>query len=239
MSALAKLKESSVWDHRHGLPLCPRHNNPHFYNAVSWRIVRENGEEVDLAMKEADFKFEMGCDGGQLEDRRLSWFYRWPDKTGGNFSHDEMIGRAYTSSTAAVKFLCDLIVADGVYPDENGKILESRDFSRFVFLVPYLRARARHSERGQRVTCGWKSQFVWALHVVRSAFIAKREKFDEDGALKIWVMGEEMQTLPLSWLAYRFWQWQMHRKGITPRLLFSERYLTEEPIFAEIAPARF
>lgn len=215
-----------IFDAKYGLPLIwPKHAQAHFYNALVWRLVKANGSDVPEQWKVNDRKFADECYSGLQ-----MWSY--PSRGGNNYSHDEMLGKAATSSKDAEDFLNDLDLHEGFYPDENGKLGIDRYFGRFVFLDPYLRARA-----GKNV--GPIAQAKWSAYVLRSAMSNDLKDLDPDGLFKIWIMGEEMVKHENTKEAYEIWLTAMKNAGIGPRLILTKHYLNEVPTLGEIAPENF
>lgn len=206
------LKQTEVWDARYGLPTVPMHNNPFLYMAyIACCVPFDFMPEFVV--------FTRGCD--QVDGTST----RWPDGSGGKFSHDEIMGRAYFDSPFAARVLDVFNQNDGIYDRlEDG---ESANQLRFFFLVPYLKACARY-----RV--GLFSQLIWCIHVLATAF--SREEGKESGALKIWLMGQVMSQFQLCKWAYEFFAW---KSGTSPKEIFSCHYLTECPTFSQISPDRF
>jgi hypothetical protein len=221
-----------IWDKTYGLPLIwPFHAQAHFYNALVWRLVKSNNSEIPDTWIKADRAFSDAC----YEPAPGSLFYQmwsYPGRGGNNYSHDEMIGKAYTSWQDASDFLEDLDIHEWFYPDEHGNIPIDRLFSRFFFLEPYLRVRAgRH--------LGPIAQGKWAAYVLESAITTDLQNLNPSGLIKIWLMGEEMQKHPNTGEAYKIWLDAMKKAGIGPKLILTTRYLNEVPLLGEIAPENF
>lgn len=221
------IEKSEVWHKEYNLPLIPTHLNPHFYNAVIWTLLRSIGEDVPQSWYKADYEYNAAC-RKENPDR----FVIYPDFRGGEFSHDECIGRAATSHIGASEILSDLSKFDGVYPRKDGSYEWKRNFYRFIFLVPFLKHRAGY-------ILNPFSRLMWCAHVMFSAIGSKSETFDPDGCLKIWVMGEHMKELiGCNWV-YSFWKYRMKRINVGPKRIFTSHYLTECPVLGILAPEHF
>jgi hypothetical protein len=223
VTVFEKIESSELWDKRYGLPLIPRHSNPFIYCAYVFKLAKYY---TDPSFPDLKVEWEASA----LEYSALcnvagnGYFRRWPDGGGGTFSHDEMIGAAYLNRLNAASIGYALLKNDGIYDSDS----EAKNVFRFLFLMPYLKARA-----GFKVSL--PSQILWSAHVVTHA-LRYNEKTGDSGTLKIWLMAEEMIRFPICKLAYSFWRSRMLKKGRTLKKIFSTSYLTEFPILAEIAP---
>lgn len=216
---MINLALTELWHAIYQLPLIPIHNNPHIYMALV--MLCSPGA---VPQERADAYFQ-ACNQAET-------VYRWPDGRGGNFSHDEVLGAAAYSQMAAVSLYDRLEQNDGVFPDEHGKIYPGRYFYRYVFLKPYLRARI-----GMPVSV-W-SQSLWSAHVIWSMIMNKRQNFDPDGLLKVWLMGQAVKPYPLMNFSYELWKKVMKSRGIGPKMIFESHYLNECPTMQRIAPEDF
>lgn len=211
MTKLEMVQASELWHPRYNLPVIPTHNNPGIYTALVSRMLDDPSEIL------ASFTLFWGPSFG-------SWS-RWPDGRGGNLSHDEMIGWAYLSPLAADALLRRFVF--GFYPNEHGEFEWRRWFPRFVFLMPYLRHRAQQG-------AGPVGMCLWSAYVLQSALRTKKDNFDADGIIKVWLMCNDP---PVRWVA-RFWRRRMDRIGLQPKDIF-ETYLRECPTLRVIAPEKF
>jgi hypothetical protein len=230
---------SSAWDPRYGLPLVPRHNNPWIYLAFAFLCVkRADGLVPDHIMVRAREHLDACMPQVVLPVYPVPGqpppsFFRWPDGSGGDFSHDEMLGAAWLFPEFAHAMSLILIYEDGVY--SNGELAFPGDPRKNQFRFPFLMPFLRQCSGVMKVSI--VSQVIWSLYALASAALWKGEC---SGTLKVWLMADRMRELPISGLAVRLWAWWMesHHK-MSPRRIFKENYLTEEPVFAEIAPDRF
>jgi hypothetical protein len=174
-----------IWDRRYNLPLFPELNNPWIYAAY---FVKKNGLQGKL-----DFMSH------QERCKRGNEYVRWPDGSGGHFSHDEKIGMAY---------LCDNSVAK--------KLLKSLPFKeyRFSFLAPFLQSRA-----GDYVPFFGKALF--SAHCI---FSALSWRSGSSGYLKIWLMSEEMNRYMLTRRAIGFWNFVMNKRGQSLDSMLEEHF---------------
>jgi hypothetical protein len=213
------ITKTELWDPRYNLPTIPQHSNPWIYMALVFKCVPEFKDIANV------FEHWLKCYHPPI-------FYRWPDKTGGNFSHDEILGAAHVLINAAYTIYCELVKYDGYSPDEHGRITENRYMFRFPFLRPFLRARL-----GMKVST--LSQVLWSLYVLKATVFSKKTKLDADGLLKIWLMSDYTSGYPIMDLTKHIWKLVMKHKGIGPKYLFTEHYLYVCPTMREIAPNGF
>lgn len=207
MSRLEALKNSSAWDSRFGLPTVPFHDNPSIYSAYAAKLLGDEAVEL-LAPYEAFLK---SC------ETRLGYITRWPN--GAESSHDELMGAAWFSSAFARRAVGYLDSTDGYWTEKNYVY-------RFMFLLPYLRARAH-------MTVSILSQLKFAAHVLYVSFFSKPGEFSDH--LLIWIMRSAMEEFVPCDLALRIWESRLLSKGYNPKRVFSEFYLTECPVFGQLA----
>jgi hypothetical protein len=210
MNAWEAFQQSAAWDQRFNLPLCPTLNNPWIYFAYALKISKENGALCAGALIAVQIMAIRHAEKCRIKH---GLFNRWPDCSGGVFSYDEALGMAYISPELARELCLYLYEQDGIYcnkPDEMNALNEEKfNLYRFIFLEPYLRARA-----GLRV--GLLSKLKFALHVVISTF--KFNPNDEEGMSKIWLMHEEMDRFILCRIAFYFWFKKL--SGLSPENAF-------------------
>lgn len=211
-----QIEASELWDPRYNLPTIPIHNNPRIYTALVFRFM----DEVPRAWVARFIDFSQKA---WVERNGILVPTRWPDGRGGNYSHDEILGDAFILPGLAWIHLEVLRVAWGVYPDENGEFPVSRWFYRFIFLVPYLKARA-----GEKLSVF--NKLAWSIHVLMSM---RAKTVDADGAFKIWLMVREMKNHCPKTCAR--WVAGMKKRGMTPKDLFVD-YLKECPSMRKFAP---
>ncbi len=217
MTAVQKIEASKAWDKRYGLPTCPQFNNPWIYIAYFFLLVRQAGEPIPESWKINLLKFNAGC------TKADGTFFRWPDKTGGMASHDEVLGRAYLLSQASKEMLVVFDKTDGTFDAGND---DRKNQQRFIFLRPFMLACTDE----YRVSL--ISQFFWGAHVIISAITYK---FGQDsGSLKNWLMVDKMRNYPVSQIASYIFSLIMSKKGCTPKVA-GKNYFGEIPEFSEIA----
>lgn len=220
---IERLKRSNAWDHRYNLPTVPIHNQPHLYMAYCIHVFGWDAINI-----EDHAAFLHGCSRGPIP----GLFARWPGTVGGYTSFDELIGIAYMDRVAAEMVLDYLTLHDGDYnvSGEPGRPLEFNMY-RFVFLTPYLKARA-----GFRV--GAISQIAWAASTIVPQLFQREDQLSAGSLLRNWLMSKAMREYPISGAAIRAWSKRMREMGIGPRWCF-ERYLREVPELREFAPDHF
>lgn len=218
------VENSELWSKEYAVPCIPQHNNPHIYIAVVFKLLRMSGVRISEDWMLDTLRFQVKC-----YHELLKQYFRWPDRKGGSFSHDEIIGGAAISQIFARDCLFKMQENDGIYPDENGLIVDSRDFSRFIFLFPFLQSRVYN-----RVSL--ISQVKWSFHVVYAALMTSRESLDADGILKILVMSDEMSRYPLCDLAIKVWKIILNKRDVTLEYIFGKFYLVECPTILKICP---
>lgn len=238
MTVLESFRQSNAWDQRFNLPLVPQHNNPWIYAAYALKMIRLGKHTNDELIELVDL-FEdhlAAC-------RSPVWgeFFRWPDRSGGNTSHDEVMGIAYidwclklsTKPTAAI--LGRLLETDGVYNVQNvpEKIPEEHNIYRFVWMESFLKACTTF------MRVGLISQFWFSLPLIVDVFKYKKEDGGESGLLLKWISFEPMEKFLLSAICIKLWKNKMEELGISPKQIFKEKYLKECPVFAEHAPDKF
>lgn len=197
------LRQSKVWDERYDLPLFRLFNNPFIYSAYIWKLL---GKPEDLKIKLNDYALK--CMTG------IGRFTRWPDGTGGKFSHDEIIGIAFIGvENIAESILVNLQMSDGIYNQDD---TEADNMYKFIFLEPFLRQCA-----GLKVS--YISQAKYIAHILFSAFTWKKDS-GSSGVLKIWLMNDKMKTLPLCGLAILIYEKIISKKGVTLGWMISEHF---------------
>ena len=240
MNALAKFQASNAWDSRFNLPLVPIHNNPWIYLAYAVKMMLANGMTVEELKPLGNLIEEhlWNCAGTYPGE-----FYRWPDRSGGNTSHDELMGIAYldfvfnfnTKPTQLI--LKRLLETDGEYNvhNEPSDIPERWNVKRFIWLEPFLRACTKGGFRTSLFNQFW---FCW--HVVKDLWDYRKDDahVDEGAANRMWLMLEPMEQYMLPWLVLKFWKKRMGTIGVSPKTNYSV-YLKECPIYYELAPSNF
>jgi hypothetical protein len=224
-------KDKRVWDDRYNLPLVPEHNNPNIYFAYAYHLIfptpikEDDHSEVYCDLKTNYYKFLDQC------EKELGLYYRWPDKSGGAFSWDEIIGVASISPYRAYVLYQYLKKNWGVY--DNGELPEKKwrffrfNQYRYPFLMPYLKARS-----GLGLNCKDKailSLFLWHDRM-------QYKYADEGGRLRIWLMNFEIEKhIPNS--VYE-WKKEMSLRGLSPKRCF-EIYFPNYEVFSKYAPYTF
>lgn len=207
MSNLEALRSSNAWDTRYGLPTVPFHSNPSIYSAYSAKLIGD--EAAELLAPYQKFLEQIEVTPGYIT--------KWPG--GEKSSHDELIGAAWFSGAFAGRALGHLERTDGYWTPDNFVY-------RFIFLVPYLRARAH-------LPVSLLSQLKFAAHVLFVSFFSKPGQFSDH--LLIWIMRSAMENFTPCDLALSIWESRLLKKGYNPKRVFSEFYLNECPIFAQLA----
>lgn len=206
-SKLELLKNSSAWDPRYDLPTVPIHDNPSIYCAYAGKLIGEEAKELLTPYQ----KFLEAC------ETKSGYITRWPN--GAASSHDELMGAAWFSPAFARRAVGYLNSTDGYWTEDNYVY-------RFMFLLPYLRARAH-------MTVSILSQLKFAAHVLYVSFFSKPGEFSDH--LLIWIMRSAMEEFTPCDLALRIWESRLLSKGYNPKRVFSEHYLTECPVFGQLA----
>lgn len=207
---------SELWHPRFQIPCIPMHNNPGIYTALVVHMLSRYDYRWSYL---TSFIYHWLL----LEDK----WARWPDGSGGNISHDEMLGWGYLSPRAACSYIGHMEHRFGFFPNDKGQFQWNRWMYRFVFLKPFLEKRAY----GRASLLG---KFLWSVYVIQSALQTRRNNFDADGVIKVWLMCNDP---PVSWVA-KFWRRRMEKIGLRPIDIFSV-YLSECPTLRLIAPERF
>lgn len=219
-ATLDKIKESTVWDINYNLPTIPRHNNGHIYCAYVTLILEKLGENTsDIRASYIDFFNKCQLPNGT--------FSRWPGGRGGDTSHDEIMGAAYMNDVFARSLIDYLTKMDGQFSvEKQEQYNERRNQFRFVWLMPFMKACA-----GYRVSLF--SQAAWGLYAL---YNAATWKGDCSGTLKVWLTLDRMKEYPLSAFFGFIWKlWMEKKHKITPKIIFTKYYLTEEPVLGQIA----
>jgi len=207
VSRLKELKASNAWDERFGLPTVPFHSNPSIYSAYAAKLIGD--EATELLAPYQKFLEQLEVTPGYIT--------KWPG--GEKSSHDELMGAAWFSGAFAGRALEHLKKTDGYWTVDNF-------VSRFIFLVPYLRARAH-------LPVSLWNQLKFAAHVLFVSFFSKPGEFSDH--LLIWIMRNAMEEFAVCDLALRIWESRLLSKGYNPKRVFSEHYLTECPVFGQLA----
>lgn len=219
-ATLDKIKESTVWDKNYNLPTIPRHNNGHIYCAYVTLILEKLGENTsDIRASYIDFFNKCQLPNGT--------FSRWPGGRGGDTSHDEIMGAAYMNDVFARSLIDYLTKMDGQFSvEKQEQYNERRNQFRFVRLMLFMKACA-----GYRVSLF--SQAAWGLYAL---YNAATWKGDCSGTLKVWLTLDRMKEYPLSAFFGFIWKlWMEKKHKITPKIIFTKYYLTEEPVLGQIA----
>lgn len=207
MSLKELVESSNAWDARYNLPICGIHQNPAIYCAYLFKLIKDSNEEIPNAWVEGLEIFYRGC-------KKDDYIATYP-KGYGVISHDDMIGWAYLNKTAALSMLTATL-KNGYYGD--------KEVSRLIFVNPYLTARSFGS-------CSYFAQINYSLHVLFHWLKYDKKNPQDSGSLKIWLMNEDMEKLPLCAPFIFLWRWRMKKLGVTIHKIFSERYLTEVSVF--------
>lgn len=227
---LDQFKASNAWDNRYNLPLCDGYNNPWIYMAYAdllMRIQDPTGPAIAPVEAENHFlKCEAAVPNGN-PNRGPGLFMRWPDSTGGQTSHDEIMGACHLSSWIAKRIVLYLDAYDGEFnaTGEKATVIEQFNVYRMLFLKPYIRACAN-------LKVSILSQLVWIFCLLVDAIT--RDPQDCGGALRFWLMCYTMNQYPLCRIAIAVWKWR------TQRIQTLKGCLTVEPgdfkIYGQVAP---
>lgn len=215
---------SNAWDARYSLPDCPDQSNPHIYTAYAVRLIR--GVADDLATKTDIisivvnyYRFLVLCEfvPGAITT--------WPST--GLSSQDDAFGAAYLSDTFAARCADLLDKNDGVY-GPRGTNDESKNFYRFFWFAPCVRAMAGSAER-----VGLWSQAQYVIALLFHIWFTKPG--DTSGMLLFWLGFPAMRKFPITSAFISLWSWTWTRRGYTPKIIFTAYYLTDHPWFAKYA----
>ncbi len=214
MSKLEELYASNAWDSRYDLPTVPFHSNPSIYSAYAAKLIGDEATEL-LAPYEKFLKSLEIAPG---------YITKWPG--GEKSSHDELMGAAWFSSAFASRALWHLQLTDGYWKPPGDPVNQKEYVYRFIFLVPYLRARAH-------LPVSLWNQLKFSAHVLFVSFFSKPGEFSDH--LLVWIMRNAMEEFAVCDLALRIWESRLLSKGYNPKRVFSEFYLTEVPVFGRLA----
>ncbi len=222
MSVWTDVKESTAWSRAYELPVIPNRSNPWIYTAYVYRIIRD----MMSALETAEFNSSLRIYFATCEVTS-GFVSKWPGDPGAT-SHDELLGAAYLSGEFAGRALTFLEKNDGAYT--VGEPTIASNVLRFVFVVPYLKARA-----GYRV--GLFSQACFSVLVLWDAFVTKPGEAND--TLKIWLCYPAMVKYPLTAFALGVWEDRWMKRDYTPKRIFQSVYLTEVPILSKYAREDF
>ncbi len=223
MTALERMRaDPTCWDSRYDLPLCPLNNNPWIYMAYADLILGIQGFELSRVQVKIHY---YSC---EAYPSHMGLFWRWPDKSGGQNSHDEIMGAAYFHPYIASSILNYLDSTNGDFNVTGEKPSRWLQFNvyRLPWLKPYLLACA-----GRKVNL--VRQAIFAAHITFSAFTNSGPD-NAGGRLRNWLMLERMRDLPLVRAAARLWIKRVGAKDTLKGSLAIEP--REVPILSELAP---
>ncbi len=211
--------DKSCWDDRYALPLCPLNSNPFIYMAYADLVLGlVDQRNLDRNWVRLHYlKCEKSC----------GLFYRWPDHSGGQASHDEIMGAAYFSAWIADRILMYLDAHWGNYnvTGEKARFLQFNVY-RLPWLKPYLLACA-----GLKVN--WARQLILAAHFTYSAF-TNSGPTNAGGRLRNWLMLSVVRDLPLVRASARLWVVRISKRDTLKGSLAIEP--KEAPVLAYLAP---
>ncbi len=147
------IKLTNCWSENYKLPLCPNHYNPHAYLGYINQI---DPTAVDVSEY---FRFFSECIQSGI-------FYRFPDRTQGEASWDEVIGAGSLNPSAASILLL------------NFRPL----WHRFIFLTPYLKACAFGPD-----CLTWFDKLLIKAYI-RFSLSGNLEQGDYSGRLRNWMI---------------------------------------------------
>ncbi len=222
---LVKVRNSTAWDGNHNLPLIPQHNNPWIYSAYIMKCIQDE-MILGAGIYERLYTHLKKC----MVEPGL--FNRWPNGSGGVTSHDEIMGIAWHFPEAAKQILKYLMKNDGIYLNKEVNNPERYNVYRMIFLKPFLLACAKYQ-------VSVLSQIKWSVFLVYDLLTHRKKKdLDCGGRLRIWIMLDRMESLPICKMTIWIWRRIMHSKGLGPKFCFNY-YLAEVPVMKDIAPDRF
>lgn len=211
---------SNAWTAAFEIPGVPLHRNPHIYCAYMTKLAKR--WPVAWLIYEQLILPNI-LDYIQKCESPLGFVSRFPES--GETSHDEIMGAAYHSNEYAQRALAFLDRRDGVLTPEGDD--ETKNVYRFIFLRPYLRACA-----GERL--GIATQLAYISSLLPEIFTGAKGK-GTSGILMQWMMNEKMEKFPLVAAFIGMWRWRLEAQGCTAQKIFQTSYLTECPIFAQLA----
>lgn len=218
MTAYQELLESNVMDPRFDLPLVPDHLNPHIFCAYAVRMLESNGDvggSLTIRSKyTADFLSR--CEKGS----GLITTFPGSDIA----SHDDVYGAAFLDSRFAGRALDFLKHSDGIYSQLPTDV--HRFYYRFIFFTPALKAWA-----GFRVGIFSQVQFSAAL----AAHMMTEKKGETSNHLLFWLALPAMRKGLISGPAVLIWSYFWQKRGVTPKSVFTNNYLTICPWFGKWA----
>lgn len=195
---LLKLKNSPAWDDRYNLPLCPELNNPWLYCAYA-NIICNNSLYVPDVI---GHYFRCTPSGSNVAE-----FYRWPERIGGETSHDEIMGVASLAYSLAIVLLQGIDEKWGFFKNVKENSWSLRHFIyRFYWLRPYLKVCAK-----KRINI--LEQFICAIYIISGA-IAPSTK-NVSGHLMRYLLICKMSDYKLIKLAAKLWKKRLLARSIT------------------------
>ncbi len=219
IAIINKFINSRAWDKRHNLPLVPEHNNPFIYNAYAYKIIHMlNPYEAKTMLLD----FHIFLNSCVIKE---GLYYRWPDKSGGPTSHDELMGIAYVSSIHAKHILNYLRNHLGCYDNGLDPQKKFRFFRfnlyRLPWFIVFLKVCAKRKI--------WlHEKLIFSLFLRMDAYFYKEG--DEGGRLRIWLMLDKMKMHVPG--ACRYWRNKMVVKNVHLHECFT-KYFPNIPEFAE------
>lgn len=213
MDIYTKLMDSNAWDSQYHLPLIPEHNNPWIFCAYVQRLLWTNGDWIPYSDIE---KHISRC------EEEPGFIQRWPGDN--NTSHDELLGAAFLSPAFSARAVDYLSKHNGYYTQEKPTLRDN--IYRYVFMLPALKAFANRP-------VNLFLQILLAFHVLWELYFVKAGEAND--RLKIWLMYPYVKNLGLSGPVVRYWARTWTKRGVTPKVMFTQNYLTEVPIMGEMA----
>jgi len=219
MEILELFKQSDVWDKRYNLPLVPHHNNPFIYNAYATQIIKQKDPILNAAKLNVNFYLYLSAC-----EKEKGLYYRWPDKSGGAFSWDEIVGVASVSAYGAMSLYIYLKRKWGVY--DNGELPEKKwrffrfNQYRYPFLLPYLKASSC-------IKLNYLDKLIIYLFLKLDSYNYKSG--DEGGRLRIWLMCFNLETQMPE--AVNSWREAMNKKTDLHKCF--KAYFHQYPVFHE------
>lgn len=222
MSAYDALKLSNAWDPRFEIPTVPIHSNPHIYCAYAVRVLEAREERASAnIIRQAYVPFLASCESipGLITT--------WPGS--GPSSHDDAYGAGFLNGDYAERAVNLVAQNDGVYALGENVNDETHNVYRFLFFIPAMRGWARADK--ERV--GAFSQTCFALSLVFHLLFTK--KGETSGHLLFWLSFPKMRTYSFLGRMIDYWCDTWTKRGVTPKSIFTNNYLTEASWFGDYA----
>jgi hypothetical protein len=225
MDKIALVENSELLNKEWGIPaFFPQTNQPHLNTAIVFRCV----EIIPYRWFYNYLRFLESCRFGEYYSRR-------PNREQ-NLSKDEAVGIGaiesfvlWTVKGATTKIVETLDKNFYIYPNELGEFKLKRFWGRHIHIKPFL---CLASFQG-------RSTLLLRIWFYYSMYANKRHNFRPESVLQAWLMGPAMKTDYKCKKVYEKWCQVMNKRGISPKLIFSEHWMQDAPTLAKIAPSKF